>query len=42
MKIIHILKDGTELEDINGHVVKSEEVPLLYETLKKIQSEKCI
>lgn len=35
MSVIHVLKDGTRLTDITGHVVKMEDVPDLYDILKK-------
>ena len=31
----HVLKDGTEVKDIAGHVVKKKDVPTIYELLKK-------
>ena len=30
----HILKDGTVLETIEGHVVRKEDVPEIYKRLK--------
>ena len=33
MAVRHVLKDGTVLEDITGHVVKLEEVPSVYALL---------
>lgn len=33
--ITHILKDGTVLEDITGHVVKKEDTPLAYGVLEQ-------
>lgn len=33
--IIHILKNGTVLQDITGHVVKKEENPLIYSILDR-------
>ena len=33
--VIHILKDGTVLEDITGHVVKREEVPQAYAVVEQ-------
>ena len=38
-KIHHLLKDGTEVPDISGHVIKSEAFPVLYETINRIQKE---
>lgn len=37
--IIHILNDGTELEDIGGHEVLEKECPGAYELMKKINLE---
>lgn len=37
--IRHVLKDGTEVPDISGHVIKSEAFPVLYETINRIQKE---
>lgn len=33
--IIHILKDGTILNDISGHTVKREDAPVAYEVLER-------
>lgn len=41
--IIHVLKDGTVLEDIKGHVVKQEEIKSAYDlidSMNKRQEEK--
>lgn len=35
MKIIHVLKDGTVLDDITGHVVKMADCPELYKALDR-------
>ena len=37
MQIIHILKDGTELRDISGHVVKIEDAEPLYHLMETIE-----
>lgn len=37
--IHHVLKDGSTVADITGHVVKAEDFPLLYEVINKIQKE---
>lgn len=39
MNIIHILKDGSRIEDITGHVVKIEEAESLYSMFRRINSE---
>ena len=41
MKITHVMKDCTVLDDITGHVVKMEEVPRFYEILGRIQQGEC-
>lgn len=33
----HILKDGTVLEDISGHVVKRKDAPVVYELMEQIK-----
>lgn len=35
--IKHVLKDGTEVENISGMVVKAEDFPVVYEVISKIQ-----
>ena len=37
VKIHHILKNGTEVDDIQGHMIKAEEFPVLYEVINRIQ-----
>lgn len=39
MGVIHILKDGTILEDITGHVVRIEDAGPLYDLIDKINRE---
>lgn len=36
MRVIHILKDGSEVEDITGHVVKMEDAGTLYNMIRDI------
>ena len=36
--IIHILKNGTVLQDIRGHVVRKEENLLIYEILNRTKT----
>lgn len=38
--VIHVLKDGTVLDDITGHVVKMEDAKVVYEILDKINRER--
>lgn len=35
----HVLKDGTEVDDISGLVINPEQFPRVYEILKKINGE---
>lgn len=37
--VIHILKDGTVLRDIQGHVVTREQAPTVYKVLENIKNE---
>ena len=37
--IRHILKDGTEVPDITGHVIKAKEHVVLYEIIDRIAKE---
>lgn len=41
MAIKHVLKDGTELDDITGFVVCKENNPKVYEILGRIKEGKC-
>ena len=34
--VVHVLKDGTELHDITGHVVKKEDVPSVYALIERM------
>lgn len=37
--IKHVLKDGTEVADISGYVIKAEQFPVLYEIINRIQQK---
>lgn len=37
----HVLRDGTVLDDISGHVVKMNDVGEFYSILGRIQEGKC-
>lgn len=37
--IKHVLKDGTEVDSIEGKVIKADEFSLLYEVINRIQKE---
>lgn len=39
MAIIHILKDGTRVDDIRGHVVKIADAAPLYELIHSMNRE---
>ena len=39
--IKHVLKDGTILDDISGHVVRMNDVGEFYEILGRIQKGEC-
>ena len=39
MAVIHILKDGSIVKDITGHVVRMEDAGPLYELIDKINRE---
>ena len=34
--VVHVLKDGTVLNDIKGHLVKKEDVPTVYVLINKM------
>lgn len=36
----HILKDGTELHDISGHVVKRQDAKAVYALIERINERK--
>ena len=36
----HVLKDGTVLDDITGHVVKKEDVPSAYALIDEINQKR--
>lgn len=40
MNIKHILKDGTVLNDIRGHVVKMEDAKSIYSLMEKMNQKK--
>lgn len=40
MTIKHILKDGTVLKDIRGHVVKMEDAKSIYSLMDKMNQKK--
>ena len=36
MRVIHVLKDGSQVEDITGHVVRIEDAGTLYKMIREI------
>lgn len=36
MGVVHILKDGTRVDDITGHVVRMEDAENLYRMIRRI------
>lgn len=38
--IHHVLKDGTEVDSIEGKVIKAEEFQVLYEVINRINNRK--
>lgn len=38
--IHHVLKDGTEVDSIEGHVIKADEFSTLYEVINRISNRK--
>ena len=39
MSVIHLLKDGSQLKDITGHIVKIEDAEPLYRFIRSINKE---
>lgn len=37
--IKHILKDGTVLQDITGHIIKQESAPMVYQIIEQMERE---
>ena len=40
MAVIHILRDGSVVNDINGHVVRRKDVRTLYDLIDTINRER--
>ena len=38
--VIHILKDGSKVQDINGHIVRVEEVKSVYNLIDSINRDR--
>ena len=39
MSVVHILKDGSVIDDITGHVVKVDDVEAVYQLIERINGE---
>ena len=39
MRVIHVLKDGSVVDDISGHVVRVEDAETLYRMIRKINAK---
>lgn len=39
VKIHHVLKDGTKVDSIEGHMIKAKDFPVLYEIVIKINQK---
>lgn len=39
VNIHHVLKDGTKVDSIEGHMIKAEEFKVLYEVIHKINEK---
>lgn len=40
IRIHHVLKDGTQVDDISGHVIKAEQFEVLYHVIDQINAKK--
>lgn len=40
MSVVHILKDGTIVKDITGHVVRVEDASALYEYIRSVNRKR--
>ena len=40
MSVIHILKDGSRVDDIKGHVIRLEDAELLYRFIHNVNQKK--
>lgn len=37
--IKHVLKDGRQVDTVEGHVIKADQYPVLYEVINRINQE---
>lgn len=42
MKIHHVLKDGTRMDDISGHVVRVQDAESVYSLIAKMNQRKVV
>lgn len=42
MKIHHVLKDGTRIDDISGHVVRVQDAESVYALISKLNQRKVV
>ena len=42
MKVHHVLKDGTRVEDISGHVVRLKDAESVYSLISKMNQRKVV
>lgn len=42
MSVIHILKDGSRVDDIKGHVIRLEDAELLYRFIHNVNQKKTV
>ena len=40
MSVYHVLKDGTKLNSITGHIVKASDVPAIYELIHTMNQKR--
>lgn len=38
--VTHILKDGTKLTDLKGHIVRREDAEMVYQMVERLRNEK--
>lgn len=39
VRIHHVLKNGTQVDDVSGYMIKAADYPVLYEVVNRIQKE---
>lgn len=38
--VTHILKDGTKLTDLKGHIIRREDAEMVYQMVERLRNEK--